>query len=119
GAARQLLEHVGHDSARGEIGHFDRGVDSYQQRHRLAPAVKALNLQGSLCARAECPVQREIETLRAVEPECARTDPFLELAWQDPHADEVRAMDALESARDDRADAKQARALGGPVARAA
>ena len=42
-----------------------------------------------------------------------------ELQGQDAHADEVRAVDALVALGDDEADAEQARALGGPVARGA
>ena len=41
----------------------------------------------------------------------------LELAGQHAHADEVRAVDALEALRDHRLDAEKLRALRGPVAR--
>ena len=42
-----------------------------------------------------------------------------ELQRQDAHADEVGAVDALVALGDDEADAEQARAFGGPVARGA
>jgi hypothetical protein len=43
----------------------------------------------------------------------------LDLQRQDAHADEVRAVDALERVGDDRPDAEEVRALGRPVARRA
>src|SRR5688500_1341097 len=89
GAARQLLEHVGHDAAGGEVGRFDGSVDSDQNRHRFAPAIGALDVQGRLRARAQASLHREIEPLRAVEAEGASTDAFLELARKDAHADQV------------------------------
>src|SRR5688572_19556005 len=68
GAARQLLEHVGHDPARREIGHFDGSVDSHQDWNCLSPTVATLDVQDRAGARVQCIVQSEIESLGAVEP---------------------------------------------------
>src|SRR5699024_11099356 len=57
------------------------------------------------------------EGLGAVEPERLSRLAGGELQRQDAHADEVRAVDALEALSDDGLDAEQLRALGGPVTR--
>ena len=61
----------------------------------------------------------DLDDLVAGEAERGRVLAGLELQRQDAHADQVRAVDALEALRDHRAHAEQQRALRGPVARAA
>ena len=67
-----------------------------------------------------CGLQRradlDVEGLVAVDAERLPRVARLELQRQHAHADQVRAVDALEALRDHRLDAEQLRALGGPVA---
>jgi hypothetical protein len=56
------------------------------------------------------------ELLLAGEAQRPHGLPVRELQWQDPHANEVGAVDALKALGDDRAHAQQARPLGRPVA---
>src|SRR5699024_1224332 len=57
------------------------------------------------------------ESLGAVESQRLSRFAGGELQRQDAHADEVRAVDALEALGDDGLDTEQLRALGGPVTR--
>src|SRR5690348_10477844 len=116
-SGEQLLEHIGQDTARREVGGLDRGVDPEDQRYGFAPSVRPLDAQGRRLAWVQRRIQLEVEALGAVERESLRAHPFGQLAWEDAHADQVGAVDPLESPSDHRADAEQAGTLGGPVAR--
>ena len=59
----------------------------------------------------------DVEGFPAREAQALRRIARLELKRQHAHADQVRAVDALEALGDDGPDAEQARPLGGPVAR--
>ena len=76
------------------------------------------NLESSMCL-SRPGVVADGEDLFAGEAE--RCGGLAGRYWkrQDAHADEVGAVDALVAFGDDELDAEQARALGGPVARAA
>src|SRR5256885_1704107 len=58
----------------------------------------------------------DVERFGAVEAERVRVRPLFELQRKHAHANEVRAMDALETLRDHRAHAEELGALGGPIA---
>src|SRR5690606_4804947 len=99
---------------------LDRRVDARLELHLLAAAVGALDDGDELLARPEIVAEPgQGDDLAAVEPEALRALPFEELEGHDAHADEVRAVDALEAAGDHGLHAEEIRALGGPVARAA
>ena len=67
-------------------------------------------------ARAQAGDAGDVEGLAAVEAQGLAVGAIGELQRDDTHADEVGAVDALEAFGDDGADAKQTRALRGPVA---
>ncbi len=99
---------------------LDGGVDAGGDGHFVLGAVGAMDHEGQGLARGQVVAQAEdIEGLRAVEFQGLGGCAVRELTGEDAHADEIRAMDALEALGDDGADAEQARAFGGPVAGAA
>ena len=118
--AEQLLEHVGQDAARREVRGFDRRVDPEHERHRLAPAVSTFDRAASPAGAgaAAAPSARSNRSVPSSPSVCALT-PSGNWHGEDAHADQVGAVDPLESPSDHRAHAEQAGALGRPVARAA
>src|SRR5204862_1227487 len=87
----------------------------------LLPAVGASDAERQVLARRDLPAVEadDVEDLRAVEAERLRVGVLLELERQHAHADEVRAVYALEALGDDGAHAEEKRPLRGPVARTA
>src|SRR5881394_3358564 len=97
--------------------HLDRRIDPHDHADVLRGAVLAANAQRYLLSRTKTAADAgDVEGLAAVEAEGLSVDSFLELQREDAHADEVRAVDALETLRNHGADAEELRALGGPVA---
>src|SRR6266568_7437775 len=117
---RDLPQHEGEDAAVAEVLDLHGRVDAQRDGDLLLAAVGAPHDERQLLARGERTVGAEqVVALRPVEPELLGGGAVLELAGEDTHPDQVRAVDALEGAGDDGAYAEEAGTLGGPVARAA
>src|SRR5215207_7197948 len=117
----QLPEHEREDAAVPVVFDLDGRVDAQRHRHLALRAVGAADaerhvLPGPDLAALE---PRDVDGLRAVEPEGLGVDVVLELEGEDDHADEVRAVYALEALGDDGLDAEQESPLRRPVARRA
>ena len=83
-------------------------------------AVGAVDDQRHVLLRHQLAIDTiDVEGFAAVQPQRADAVAILELQRQHAHADQVRAVDALEAAGDDRPDSEQHGALGRPVARRA
>src|SRR6266700_88361 len=116
-AGQQRPEYVRHDPAVPVVGGLTRRVDPHDRRELLA-------VRGHRhLARRLAPVHGldsgDVEDLVPGEPEGARVLARLELQRQHAHPDQVRPVYPLERLDQDRADAEQRGALGGPVARRA
>ena len=97
----------------GRRGARSRRSDA-RRRRRRAPGRRASDAGPRPSARPD-----DVEGLAARQAQRRGALTGQELERQDAHAHEVGAMDALVRLGEDGADAQQARALGGPVARAA
>ena len=111
----QLLEHVRQDSARREVGGFDRRVDTEQEGDAFPSGVPPLDEQDCRLARPQRLAQLDAVVLGAVEPQCLGAHALRELAGQDAHPDQVGPVDSLESTRDDRANAEHIGLLTVPI----
>src|SRR5581483_9452494 len=108
---------VGEDSAAAVVFGLDGCVDARASLEGLAIGM-------DFHARFAAGVDRggdafDSERLVAGEAERFAILSVDELEWKNAHADEVRAMDALETFGDDGADAEEQDAFRGPVARGA
>src|SRR4051794_15941169 len=72
--------------------------------------------QRCFLTRAEIAGDGDVEGFGAVDAESLCVRSFFELQREDAHADQVRAMDALEALSDDGAYAEEFGAFRGPVA---
>src|SRR5436190_15648183 len=116
--ARDLAQDVRQDAAVPVVLDLDRRVDSQQNRHPLFRSILALDDEHDVLLRFDLCVEAEdVELFVALQPEGLRALVALELQRQHTHADQIRAMNALETPRDDGLYAEQARAFRGPVAR--
>src|SRR5690348_17316740 len=99
-------QHVLQDAAVPEIFELVERIDTAQQRHLVGLAVGAVNPAKELGARLQALGDAEnVEALGAVELQGLTILAFLELQGEHRHADEIRAMDALETLDDHRAHA--------------
>src|SRR5260221_2488400 len=106
-----VAQHVLQDAAMAEIFDLVERVDAAQQLDRLAAAVGAVDDAGELHARLDAGLGAEnIEVLGAGDLQALPRCPAGELQRQHAHADEVRAVDALEALDDHRLDAEETRA---------
>src|SRR3954453_3445389 len=113
----QLPEHERKNAAVLVVIDFDRRIDSYRYRHFIGSATRMPDYQRHFLPGTQRMTDTgDVEHFAAGEAEGLRTGPFLELQRQHAHADEIRAMDALEALRDDCADAEELGAFRGPVA---
>src|SRR5579883_2483204 len=113
-------QHILQNPAMAEIFELIERVDAAEQRHRVDLAIRAMDAAGQLDARLQARGDAEnVEPLAAVELQALAIGAVLELERQYAHADEVRAVDALEALGDDGAHAEEPRALGRPIARRA
>src|SRR6478735_971927 len=119
-SGRELPQDVVQDAAVAEVFELVERIDAADQRNQLDLAVRRGDLGLHALARLE--VAREAvqgQGFVALEAERHPGGVAFEHQRNDAHADEVRAMDALEALGDDGANAEQVRALGRPVARGA
>src|SRR3954469_7944798 len=115
---RELPQDVVQNAAVAEILDLVERIDPAHERNLLYRAVQRLDLSGEPLARLEVarhPADRD--GLVALQPEGPPPRAALEHEGRDPHADKVRAVDALETLRNDGAHPEQVGALGRPVAR--
>src|SRR5215210_3536172 len=117
---RELTQHVLQDAAVAEVFELVEGIDAADERHLLDLAVRRGDLGGEPLSRLQLAgdaAQRD--RLVALEAERGPRGLADEDERHHAHADEVRAVDALEALGDDGPDAEEVRALGGPIARRA
>src|SRR3954469_14921284 len=115
-----MTQHVLENAAVLEVIELVEGIDPANQRYPLKRSAAHHDLGNQALARLEFPMQAaERDLLIALEAQGLPRSAFLEYQRHHAHADQVRAVDALERLADHRADAEQHRALGGPVARGA
>src|SRR5215207_10741344 len=114
---RELTQHVLQDAAVAEVFELVERIDAADERHLLDLAVRRGDLGGELLSRLQLAgdaAQRH--RLVALEAERGPRGLADEDERHHAHADEVRAVDALEALGDDGPDAEEVRALGGPIA---
>src|SRR5829696_2906598 len=116
-----LCEHLAQDglqdAAITEVLDLDRGVHAGLYRELLLFAFVAGDLDGQLFARLEAGKASDVEGFVARETKRFCALALGELQGQHAHADQVRAVDALEALRDDGPHPEQERTLRRPVAR--
>jgi len=113
----QLPQHKRQDAAVAVVVDFDRSVDAEFDCLFEFYAVFAGDGEGDILAGLDAVAEAgDVVGFGAVEVERLRADAFGELEWEDAHADEVGAVDALEALGDDGFDSEEAGAFGGPVA---
>src|SRR5579883_769835 len=104
------------DAAVAVIFELVEGIDAAEELDLLDGAIPAMDAAGELAARLEALGDAEdVEALAAVELERLARCAVLELQRHDAHPDEIGAVDALEALGDDRLDAEEEHAFGGPV----
>src|SRR5262249_51470043 len=102
-----------------EVENLVLGIDPAKRLDLLDAAIVASDAQIYAPPGCEFAHARDGHSLGAGQLELIPAHAVEELQRQHAHADQVRAMDALEAFSDHSSHAKQARALGGPVARGA
>src|SRR6266851_8623992 len=106
------------DAAVLEIIELFQRIDAREQRYTLEGAVGPDDFRDQALMRFELAGDAaDGHGLVAPDAERLPRGALLEHQRQYPHADQIRAVNALERLGDDRADAEQRRAFGGPVAR--
>ena len=117
---QQLAQHERQDAAVPVVVDLDRRVDAAQHAESRAslPSLRVITSVSGCCGLMSSGTAMSNVSSPSM-PSDSRAVAGCELQRQHAHADEVRAMDALEALRDDRLDAEQLRALRRPVARAA
>lgn len=114
---QNLVQHVGQDSARVVVIDFGWGIEADFERERDFGAVGLCGGEGGGLHGFEF-----AGDAGDVEGGVGEILDFVvvgfvdEVEWEDAHADEVGAVDALEGFGDDGFDAEEACAFGGPVA---
>src|ERR1700694_3637767 len=104
----ELAQNVLQDAAVLEVFELIERVDAGDQRHALPDAVGRNDLGDQPLSRLELAVQAaDRHLLAALEAERLPRGSFLEAEWDNAHADQVRAVDALERLADHGADAEQ------------
>src|SRR5438067_2271566 len=113
----QLLpQYVRQDASVAEVLHLDGRIDADDDARLVRVAGGTADDEPGLLTRLRFGGAQQIEGLRAVELQRARVGAFLELAGEDAHHDEIRAVDALEALRHDRLQAEERGPLRRPVA---
>src|SRR5216684_4957320 len=118
--AENLAQYERQDAAVLVVVHLDRRVDAQQQRDFLDAAVGSPDHEGRILLRLDLALgAANVDGFVALDAQGRNRVAALELEGQHAHADEVRAVDALEALHDHRAHAEEQRAFCRPVARAA
>src|SRR2546427_3023290 len=119
-STEQFAQHERQDAAVLVVVHLDRRVDAHEQRNFLHAAVGSPDHQRRVLLRPDLALDAaNVYGLVAFDAERRDRVAAFELEGEHTHADEVRAMDALEALHDHRAHPQEQRALRRPVARAA
>src|SRR5262252_5805338 len=101
----ELAQHERQNPAVQVVVDFDRCIDAQQQGNLLRRAILAMDRERHVHLRTDAFLDAgQIEFLVALDLERYHAVVPLELARQHTHADEVRAMDALEATRYDELD---------------
>src|SRR6266513_4844683 len=117
--SKQFAQHERQDAAVLVVVHLDRRVDAQEQRDFLHAAVGPPDRERRVLLRPDLSLDAaDVDDLVALDAERSDRVAALELEGQHAHADEVRAVDALEALHDHRANPQEQRALRRPVARA-
>src|SRR6266700_6014925 len=118
--SQYFAQHEWQDAAVLVVVDLDRRVDAQQQRDFLHAAVLPPDHQRRVLLRPDLALDAaDVDGFVAFDAERSDRVAALELEGQHAHADEVRAVDALEALHDHCAHAEKQRAFRGPVARAA
>src|SRR5258706_10400680 len=117
---RRGPENVRQDSALAQQLGLEARLDGGHAHDALAPPISPYHGDLDRASRTDGFGRRvDLEAVAGLQYEFARPD----LGWQpdrqDPHRDQVRAMNALEARREHRPDSQQALRFRGPVARPA
>src|SRR5438105_4622038 len=117
----ELTKDEGEYAAVSVIFDLNRRVYAERDGNFLLVAVGAANAKRQVLARRYLAAfqAHDVEDLRAVEPKRLGVRALFELEREHAHADEVRAVYALEALGDDGAHAQEKRPLRRPVARTA
>src|ERR671910_587195 len=105
------------DAAVAQVLDLDRRVHAGLDLELFGLAVVARSPDGQLGAGRDLCETRDVEGLSAGQTQGVGALAFRKLEGEDAHADQVRAVNALEALGDDGLYAEQERALSGPVAR--
>src|SRR5947208_8590786 len=118
--AEKIAQHERQDAAVLVVIHLDRRVDAQEERDFLHAAVGPPDHQRRVLLRPDLFLDAaDVDDFVALDAQRSDRVAALELEGKHAHADEVRAMDALEALHDHRAHPQEQRALRRPVARAA
>src|SRR6267154_136810 len=101
------------------VGNLFGSIDAGDYRKVFGLAALGFGVHADGFSRGQRGDALDVKNLVAGEAERFARIATLKFQWHDAHADQVAAVDALVTFRDDRADAQQACALGGPIARRA
>ena len=97
---------------------FDGRIDAATHQHVFNRTVFTGDFQREVLLRLDAAVEADdVVGLGAIQLERLSGGAVLKLQGQHAHADEIGAVNALKTLRDDDFDAEQVRALGRPVAR--
>src|SRR5712692_3913768 len=106
--AEEIAQHERQDAAVLVVVHLDRGVDAQQQRDFLHAAVGSPDHQRRVLLRPDLSLDAaNVDGFVAFDAERLDHVAALELEGEHAHADQVRAVDALEALRDHRAHTEQ------------
>src|SRR5215211_1420518 len=116
-----LFEHLAQDglqdAAVAEVFDLDRGVHPRFYRKYFLFAIVARSLHGQLLTRFETGEAGDVEGVVACKAKGFCALAVYVLQREDTHADQIRAVDALEALGDNGPDTEQERALRRPVTR--
>ncbi len=121
---RRISEHLAKDvlqnSAVLVVGDFKRRIDSRRCAEVDRQSLRAARGDFDLAARNECVGQAlDVENFQARQSERFQIFARQKFERQHAHADQIAAMNALETFGEHGADAEKDRPLGGPIARGA
>src|SRR6185503_18905621 len=117
---REFAQHIMQNAAIPVVFELVEGIDAAKQRHALQRAIAGDDLRRQGLTRLQVALQApDRHLLVTLQAQRRPRRAVLEGERQHTHADQVGAMDALKALADHGADAEQAGALGGPVARRA
>src|SRR6185437_12377167 len=100
---QQAAQHVLQDAAVPEVFDLVERIDAADHLLLAHAAIRVVDAHRQLHARPDPGGGADdVDRLLAGQLQTLAADPVAELQWQHPHADQVRAVDALEALDDDR-----------------